>query len=62
MYSSDGIHLPEMHWAGAIRGRAVIGQVLEEMVAADELNEEEAYAFAEQVLQGTAYGVYELNM
>jgi uncharacterized protein len=62
MYSSDGIHLPEMHWAGAIRGRAVIGQVLEEMMAADELDEEEAYYFAEQVLRGTAYSVYSLNV
>src|SRR5258707_10094486 len=24
MYSSDSIYLPEMHWAGAIRGRSII--------------------------------------
>src|SRR5437763_12664335 len=36
MYSSDGIHIPEMHWAAAMRGRSVIGQVLSEMIDADE--------------------------
>ena len=39
MYSSDGIYLPEMHWAAAIRGRSVIGQVLDEMIENDEIDE-----------------------
>jgi uncharacterized protein len=60
LYSSDGIHLPEMHWVAAVRGRAVVGQVLEEMIAADEIGEEDAYQFAVQLLRGTAYTVYKL--
>lgn len=60
MYSTDGIHLPEMHWAGALRGRAVIAQVLQEMIQADELDEEQAYSLARQILHDTAYHVYQL--
>ncbi|MDQ2884579.1 MAG: amidohydrolase family protein [Chloroflexota bacterium] len=60
MYSSDGIHVPEMHWAGAIRGRKVIGQVLQEMIDADELDESQAYRLAQQLLRDTAYSVYRL--
>lgn len=60
MYSSDGTNLPEMHWAGALRGRAVIAQVLQEMVQEDELAEEQAYQLAKLVLHETAYHVYEL--
>jgi predicted TIM-barrel fold metal-dependent hydrolase len=61
LYSSDGIHVPEMHWAGALRGRAVIAQVLEEMIAADELDERDAYHFANQVLHETAATLYKLH-
>jgi uncharacterized protein len=60
MYSSDGIHVPEMHWAGAIRGRSVIGQVLQEMIDADEIDQEQAYNLALQILHDTAYTVYRL--
>ncbi len=60
MYSTDGINVPEMHWAGALRGRSVIAQVLDEMIDADEINEEQAYQLALQVLRDTAYTVYRL--
>jgi hypothetical protein len=60
MYSTDGINVPEMHWAGALRGRSVIGQVLAEMIDADEIDEEQAYSVAQQVLRDTAYAVYKL--
>jgi hypothetical protein len=60
MYSSDGIFLPEMHWAAAIRGRSVLGQVLEEMIDHDEIDEQQAYQLARQVLHDTAYTVYRL--
>jgi hypothetical protein len=60
MYSSDGIHVPEMHWAAAMRGRSVIGQVLKEMIDADEIDEQQAYELAQQILQATAYSVYRL--
>jgi hypothetical protein len=60
MYSSDGIFLPEMHWAGAVRGRSVLAQVLNEMIEHDEINEAQALLLARQVLHDTAYTVYRL--
>ena len=60
MFSTDGVHVPEMHWIGALRGRAVIGQVLEEMMAVDEIDEEQAHHIAQQILHDTAYAVYKL--
>ncbi len=60
MFSTDGIHVPEMHWVGALRGRSVIGQVLDEMIEADEIDEEQAYDLAQQILHDNAYTVYKL--
>jgi len=60
MYSSDGIYVPEMHWAGAIRGRKILAQVLQEMISAEELDEQQAYRLAQQILHDTAYTVYGL--
>ncbi|HEX6483340.1 MAG TPA: amidohydrolase family protein, partial [Ktedonobacteraceae bacterium] len=60
MYSSDGINVPEMHWAGAIRGRSIIGQALQEMIDADEIDEEQGFNLAQQILHDTAYAVYSL--
>ncbi|GAC1387317.1 MAG: amidohydrolase family protein [Ktedonobacteraceae bacterium] len=60
MFSTDGIHLPEMHWAGALRGRSILAQVLEEMIDADEIDEDQAYTLAQLVLHDTAYSVYKL--
>jgi len=60
MFSTDGINVPEMHWAGALRGRSIIGQVLGEMIDADEINEEQAHHVAQLILRDTAYAVYRL--
>ncbi len=60
MYSSDGIHLPEMHWAAAHRGRSIIGQVLDEMIEADEIDEQQGYDLARMILRDTAHAVYNL--
>ncbi|HZO71857.1 MAG TPA: amidohydrolase family protein [Ktedonobacteraceae bacterium] len=60
MYSSDGTNLPEMHYVSTLRGRAIIGQVLQEMIDADELDSEQALHIAKQVLRDTAYRVYNL--
>ncbi len=60
MFSTDGIHLPEMHWAGALRGRSIIGQVLDEVIDADEIDEDQGYDIAQQILHDTAYAVYKL--
>jgi hypothetical protein len=60
MYSSDGIFVPEMHWAGAIRGRKILEQVLQEMISTEEIDEQQAYRLAQQILHDTAYIVYGL--
>ena len=60
MFSTDGIHVPEMHWLGAVRGRSVLAQVLDEMIDADEIDEGQAYDIAQQILHDTAYAVYQL--
>lgn len=60
MYSSDGINIPEMHWAAAVRGRSIVGQVLDGMIENDEIDEEQGYLLARQVLRDTAYTVYKL--
>jgi hypothetical protein len=60
LYSSDGIYVPEMHWASALHGRSVVGQVLQEMITADEIDQEQAYQLAQQVLYNTAYTLYKL--
>jgi hypothetical protein len=60
MFSTDGVHLPEFHWAGALRGRSVLGQVLDEMVEAGEIDEPQGYDLARMILRDTAYAVYQL--
>lgn len=60
LYSSDGIHVPDMHWAAAVRGRSVLAQALDEMIEHDEINQEQAYLLAQQILRDTAYTVYRL--
>lgn len=49
-----------MHWTVAIRGRSIIGQVLAEMIENDEIDREQGYLLARQVLHDTAYAVYRL--
>lgn len=60
LYSTDGLYLPEMYWLGALRARAVIGQVLQEMINADEIDTTQAYHLAQLVLHDTATKVYTL--
>ena len=60
MYSSDGINIPEMHWAGAVRGKDVLAHVLQEMIDADEIDEQHAFSIATQILHNNAYSVYQL--
>jgi predicted TIM-barrel fold metal-dependent hydrolase len=61
MFSTDGIHVPEMHCVGAIRGRQILAQVLQEMIEADELDEAQAYTLAQLILHDTACRVYRLE-
>ena len=60
LYSSDGIYIPEMHRISAQRGRNILAIVLEEMIAADELGEQQAYLFAHKILHDTASIIYRL--
>ena len=39
-------NLPELLWAGELRRRAVTGQVLQEMINADEIDQEQAHQLA----------------
>jgi hypothetical protein len=61
VYSTDGICIPEMYWAGALRARSVIGQVLQEMIDADEIDEQDAYRYASMILHDTASDLYRLR-
>ncbi len=61
VYSTDGIYIPEMYWIGALRARSVLGQVLQEMIDADEIDEEQAYHLARWILHDTAREVYRLQ-
>ena len=58
VYSSDGINVPEMHWASALRGREILAQVLQEMIGADEIDESQAYAIARRILYENAHALY----
>ena len=60
MFSSDGHSLPEFHWAAALRGRSVIAQVLNEMIEAGEIDEQQGYSLGQLILRDTAYRVYNL--
>ncbi len=60
MFSTDGINVPEMHWVGAMRGRSIISQVLDELIDADEIDQERAYHLAQFILRDTARTVYRL--
>lgn len=60
VYSTDGIYIPEMHWVGALRARSVLGQVLQEMIDADEIDGEQAGELASWILHDTAHELYRL--
>jgi predicted TIM-barrel fold metal-dependent hydrolase len=61
MVSSDGVGIPEQYWLGAVRARAIVAEVLVEMVDAGEIDAEEGSALGRQVLHGTASQVYGLD-
>jgi len=60
MFSTDSINVPEMHWVGAMRGRSIIGRVLDELIDADEIDQEQAYRIAQLILRDTARTIYKL--
>jgi predicted TIM-barrel fold metal-dependent hydrolase len=61
MYGSDGIHLPEMNWLGALVGRRGIATALASLVATDVLTAGEAEEVAADILARNARRIYGLN-
>jgi len=61
MYSSDGGRVPEIHWLSAHDGRALLGEVLGELVADGDLDEREARSAGEAILRGNACALYGLE-
>jgi predicted TIM-barrel fold metal-dependent hydrolase len=60
LYSSDGVWIPELHWASTVDGRRIIGTVLGEVVAAGDLTLAEAEVAGQAVLRGNAARLYGL--
>lgn len=61
LYSSDGVGVPELHWASAHDARAVLGAVLEECRGRGELTAEEARRAGEDILRDNARRLYGLG-
>lgn len=60
LYSSDGVGIPEIHWASALHGRRVLGQALGECIDAGELSLAEAESVASAILRDNAIRLYGL--
>ncbi len=58
VYGSDGVVIPEIHWAGAKIGRRVLEESLSAFVATGVYDEEEAHAAAKMILAENARRVY----
>jgi predicted TIM-barrel fold metal-dependent hydrolase len=58
VYGSDGIVIPEVHWAGAKIGRYILEKVLEKFVEAGVYDEDEAHKAAKLILSENARRVY----
>lgn len=58
VYGSDGIVIPEMHWAGAKIGRQVLESVLAKFVETGVYDEDEAHTAAKMILSDNARRIY----
>ncbi len=61
LYSSDGFHVPELHWLAARIARRALGDVLDEYVRDDLVTAGAALAMARRILHGNAVEVYGLT-
>lgn len=61
VYSSDGTHVPELHWMGAIDGRRVLGAVLGELIDDGDLEAADSDSAGEKILAGTSRRLYGLS-
>jgi predicted TIM-barrel fold metal-dependent hydrolase len=58
VFGSDGVVIPEIHWAGAKIGRRVLEASLSEFVATGVYDEEEAHSAAKMILSENCRRVY----
>lgn len=61
VFGTDGYTLPEINFAGTMLGKQALGEALDELVAANFLDEDEAYEAAGWILAGTARRLYRMN-
>jgi uncharacterized protein len=58
VYGSDGVIIPEVHWAGAKIGRYVLETVLQKFVETGVYDEDEAHKAAKMILSENARRIY----
>jgi predicted TIM-barrel fold metal-dependent hydrolase len=61
LYSSDGHSIPEHGWLGAIHGRRVLADALDQRIALGELDADEARAAATAIFGGNSRKLYRLD-
>lgn len=61
LYSSDAFHIPELYWLGAVMGRRVLADVLEEYVKDDLITASAAEEMALKILCENSLRVYEMG-
>lgn len=61
VFGTDGYTLPEINFAGTMLGKQALGEALDELVAANFLDEGEAYEAAGWILAGTARRLYRMD-
>ena len=61
VFGTDGYTLPEINFAGTMLGKQALGAALDELVAANFLDEDEAYEAAGWILAGTARRLYKMD-
>ncbi|TMC60658.1 MAG: amidohydrolase [Chloroflexi bacterium] len=61
LFSTDASLIPELYWLGAVLGRRVLGQVLDEHIAEGFIDETVAMRFAGLILHGNAERVYAIR-
>jgi hypothetical protein len=58
LYSSDAVGVPELHWLSAVTARRLLGEVLGEFVARNELSGAEAWEAGVALLKENAVRLY----
>ncbi|MBS7619070.1 amidohydrolase family protein [Candidatus Bathyarchaeota archaeon] len=61
VYGSDGFNIPEFHWLASRRVKKSLSKVLDYLIEAEELDEEEAKKIAQHILFENAKKLYRLS-